>query len=203
VRVGSRALVGLVCTTLAASAVCGCGSTSSENPKQARIAADLRKLEHKLLEKHEAKGPSALPADSGAFRVIFVPAPKGVSQREWIAAVEHDKRLEEISGAIVTSGGPTAIEVPTPAAVTQAGGHELAEYERGKKVVAQSGCLACHKIGENGNAGPGPNLTQVADRLPRQAIERTLIHPTAPMPSFSRLPPEKFQAIVSFLTQLK
>ncbi len=32
----------------------------------------------------------------------------------------------------------------------------LAEYEAGKQVVAQSGCLACHKIGENGNAGPGP-----------------------------------------------
>jgi len=38
----------------------------------------------------------------------------------------------------------------------QAGGAQLAEYEAGKKVVAQSGCLACHKIGENGNAGPRP-----------------------------------------------
>ena len=27
----------------------------------------------------------------------------------------------------------------------------------GKLVVAQSGCLACHKIGENGNDGPGPD----------------------------------------------
>jgi cytochrome c2 len=26
-------------------------------------------------------------------------------------------------------------------------------------VVAQAGCLACHKIGENGNDGPGPPLT--------------------------------------------
>ena len=49
----------------------------------------------------------------------------------------------------------------TPAAVVQAGGAQLAEYEAGKKVVAQSGCLACHKIGENGNAGPGPNLTHI------------------------------------------
>ena len=38
----------------------------------------------------------------------------------------------------------------------QAGGQTLAEYEAGKLVVAQSGCLACHKIGDNGNAGPGP-----------------------------------------------
>ena len=36
----------------------------------------------------------------------------------------------------------------------------------GKLVVGQSGCLACHKIGENGNAGPGPPLTEIAARLP-------------------------------------
>src|SRR4051812_49549162 len=42
-------------------------------------------------------------------------------------------------------------------------------------------------LGENGNAGPGPQLTHVASRLPRQAIARTLVNPTAPMPSYSRL----------------
>ena len=67
----------------------------------------------------------------------------------------------------------------------------LAEYEAGKKVVAQSGCEACHKIGDNGNAGPGPELTHIASRLPRQAIARTLVNPTAPMPSFKNLPPQE------------
>ena len=105
------------------------------------------------------------------------------------------------SGA--NAGSPTAIELATPAAVKQAGGVQLAEYEAGKKAVAQSGCLACHKIGENGNAGPGPNLTDIASRLPRQAIARTLVNPTAPMPSFKNLPPKKFEAIVNFLSQLK
>ena len=39
--------------------------------------------------------------------------------------------------------------------------YEVAEqYEPGKLVVAQSGCLACHKIGHNGNDGPGPDLTE-------------------------------------------
>jgi menaquinol-cytochrome c reductase cytochrome b/c subunit len=101
------------------------------------------------------------------------------------------------------AGSPTAIEMPTPAHVLKAGGSTLAEYEAGKKAVAQSGCLACHKIGENGNSGPGPNLTNIASRLPQQAIARTLVNPTAPMPSFKNLPPKKFQAIVSFLSQLK
>ncbi len=105
------------------------------------------------------------------------------------------------SGA--NAGSPTAIEFATPAAVVEAGGTTRAQYEAGKLVVAQSGCEACHKIGDNGNAGPGPDLTHIASRIPRQAIARTLVNPTAPMPSFKNLPPAKFQAIVNFLSQLK
>ncbi len=101
------------------------------------------------------------------------------------------------------AGAPTAIEMPTPTAVAQAGGHELAEYEAGRKVVAQSGCLACHKIGDNGNPGPGPDLTHIASRLPGPGIARTLVNPTAPMPSFKNLPPKKFAAAVYFLSLLK
>ncbi len=101
------------------------------------------------------------------------------------------------------AGSPTAIEMTTPAAVVHAGGKRLTEYEAGAKVVAQTGCLACHKIGENGNAGPGPNLSNIGARLPRQGIARTLVNPTAPMPSFKNLPPQKFTAIVNFLAQLK
>jgi menaquinol-cytochrome c reductase cytochrome b/c subunit len=76
------------------------------------------------------------------------------------------------------------------------------QYEAGKLVVAQSGCLACHKIGENGNGGPGPNLSDIADKLPKAAILRTLDNPTAPMPSFANLPAEKKTALVNFLSQL-
>ena len=105
------------------------------------------------------------------------------------------------SGA--NAGTPTAIELAPPKAVVQAGGSTLAEYEAGRKVVAQSGCLACHKIGDNGNSGPGPDLTHIASRIPRQGIARTLVNPTAPMPSFKNLPPQKFNAVVNFLSQLK
>jgi len=77
------------------------------------------------------------------------------------------------------------------------------QYEAGKLVAAQSGCLACHKIGENGNDGPGPHLTTIADKLPKAAIMRTLQNPTAPMPSFKNLPPQKLNALVNFLSSLK
>jgi quinol-cytochrome oxidoreductase complex cytochrome b subunit len=77
------------------------------------------------------------------------------------------------------------------------------QYEAGKLVAAQSGCLACHKIGENGNDGPGPELTDVGNELLPGAIRRTLENPTAPMPSFRNLPPDKKEALVQFLAQLK
>jgi menaquinol-cytochrome c reductase cytochrome b/c subunit len=101
------------------------------------------------------------------------------------------------------AGSPTAIELKTPPSVKQAGPTALREFEAGKAVVAQSGCLACHKIGENGNSGPGPDLTHIATRLKSQAIARTLVNPTAPMPSFRNLPPQKFKSVVAFLSLLK
>ena len=76
------------------------------------------------------------------------------------------------------------------------------QYEAGKMAVAQSGCLACHKIGENGGT-LGPNLTHIGDRVLPGAIRRTLENPTAPMPSFRDLPPEKKTAIVNFLSSLR
>ncbi len=93
------------------------------------------------------------------------------------------------------AGAPTSIDLKVPAA-----------YQAGKQVAAQSGCLACHKIGDNGNDGPGPPLTHIASRLPMDAIARTLINPTAPMPSFRNLAttqPQKFRALVQFLGYLR
>jgi quinol-cytochrome oxidoreductase complex cytochrome b subunit len=91
-----------------------------------------------------------------------------------------------------SAGSPTEIEL------------EVApQFETGKQVAAQSGCLACHKFGENGNDGPGPELTEIGAKLPAQAIERTLINPSGIMPEYGTLPPEKFDALVEFLASLQ
>jgi ubiquinol-cytochrome c reductase cytochrome b subunit/menaquinol-cytochrome c reductase cytochrome b/c subunit len=98
-----------------------------------------------------------------------------------------------IEGAL--AGSPTEIEMKV-----------AKQYEPGRAVAASSGCLGCHKIGENGNSGPGPPLTQVGGRLARQAIARTLINPTPPMPTYSRLRqqnPKEFNDLVNFLASLK
>src|SRR5256885_12928917 len=101
------------------------------------------------------------------------------------------------------AGSTTAIQIPPPPNVVQQGATAVAQFNAGKEVAAQSGCLACHKIGESGNDGPGPPLTNIAARLPRQANARTLINPTAPMSSFKTLPPEKFNALIDFLGSLR
>jgi menaquinol-cytochrome c reductase cytochrome b/c subunit len=78
--------------------------------------------------------------------------------------------------------------------------------EEGKQAVATNGCLACHRIGENGNTGIGPDLTHVGARLPKQAIVRTLVNPTPPMPSYQALQdeePDEFDDMVDFLASLK
>jgi menaquinol-cytochrome c reductase cytochrome b/c subunit len=102
-----------------------------------------------------------------------------------------------------SAGSTTSIDIKPPPAVMQQGTAAVAQFNAGKQVAAQSGCLACHKFGESGNDGPGPPLENIAARLPRQAIARTLINPTAPMPSFRTLPPEKFNNLIAFLGSLR
>ena len=93
-----------------------------------------------------------------------------------------------IIGAL--AGAPSEIDIPVEA-----------KYEEGAAVAASSGCLGCHKIGENGNT-LGPSLTEIGDRLGKDAISRTLINPTPPMPSYQSLQkenPEQFEQLVDFI----
>ncbi len=76
------------------------------------------------------------------------------------------------------------------------------QYEPGKEVVAQSGCLSCHKLGENGNNGPGPELTAIGDRIPRAAIIRSLEIGPGIMPAYKDLPPKKLDDVAAFLSSL-
>ena len=98
------------------------------------------------------------------------------------------------------TGSPNSVDLKPPANLTAA---EQQVFAQGALVVGQSGCLACHQIGANGNSGPGPNLTHIGATLPAAGIGSTLRNPTAPMPSFKNLPPQKFNAVVGFLSLLQ
>ena len=69
------------------------------------------------------------------------------------------------SGA--NTGSPNSVDLPAAViAEPRAGGRV---FRAGEVVVGQSGCLACHVIGENGNNGPGPPLTHIGiDPAPRR-----------------------------------
>jgi menaquinol-cytochrome c reductase cytochrome b/c subunit len=77
------------------------------------------------------------------------------------------------------------------------------QLQAGQNVANQSGCGACHKFGEAGNPGPGPDLTEIGAKLPAAAIERTLRIPTPPMPSYADLDKKKFDALVQYLSALR
>ncbi len=101
------------------------------------------------------------------------------------------------------AGSPNSVDMKPPANFTA---QQKAVFNAGKLVVGQSGCLACHQIGDNGNNGPGPPLTHIGSKLRPAAIESTLRNPTAPMPSFQGLAqndPQKFQNLVNFLSELQ
>ena len=101
------------------------------------------------------------------------------------------------------AGSTTNINIPPPQNIVAQGPGVVAQYNAGRQVAAQAGCLACHKIGESGNDGPGPPLTQIGRRLPAPAIARTLINPTAPMPSFRSLPKQQINELVTFISSLR
>src|ERR1700733_1320931 len=102
------------------------------------------------------------------------------------------------SGA--NTGSPNSVDLAPPSSLTP---QQAAVFRAGEDVVGESGCLACHVIGNNGNNGPGPVLTHIASTVPAAQIASTLRNPTPPMPSFKSLPPEKFNNLVQFLSELQ
>ena len=91
-----------------------------------------------------------------------------------------------------SAGSPNEIELET-----------APEFEQGKQVVAQAGCLACHNIGENGaEGGLGPNLTEIGAMLPREAIKRSVAIGPGIMPSYRGLGEKKLNEVADYLASL-
>lgn len=120
--------------------------------------------------------PHPTPCPAGARIMVFIPAPPTLSAPPMLAI---------------------------PVAVRRTGGKELSEFKAGRTVYAQTGCAACHRIGDQGNMRPGPNLTHVGSMLSTRRIERALLDASEPMPSFKNLPARKLKAIVEFLSLLR
>src|SRR5438067_419522 len=82
------------------------------------------------------------------------------------------------------TGSPNSVELNPPANFSA---QQKQTWTQGSLVVGQSGCLACHVIGDNGNDGPGPNLTHIGKIVPAGHIARTPVNPPPPLPAVKRL----------------
>ena len=94
----------------------------------------------------------------------------------------------------IDSNTPTEIDVAAPP-----------ELEPGRLVAAQSACLACHRIGEAGNNGPGPDLTSTGTELTRTQIAKAVAKGPGIMPGYEAMKekePQKFGDLVAFLAWL-
>ncbi|MFT3954766.1 MAG: c-type cytochrome [Piscinibacter sp.] len=90
------------------------------------------------------------------------------------------------------AGSPSEIELKTSP-----------QYEQGKALVAESGCLACHAIGENGaDGGLGPDLTDIGSRIPKEAIKQSVTIGPGIMPSFAGLGEKNLNAVADYLASL-
>lgn len=107
---------------------------------------------------------------------------------------ESTESSSSASTTAVPGGSPSEIDISV-----------APEYESGKRVAAQSGCLACHRIGEAGNDGPGPNLTEIGSTLTSTQISRSLVTGPGIMPGYEALKekkPKEFADMVAFLSSL-
>ena len=90
------------------------------------------------------------------------------------------------------AGSPSEIELETKP-----------QYEQGKQIVAQSGCLACHAIGENGShGGLGPDLTEIGSMVPRLAIKRSVAVGPGIMPAYEGFGEKKLNQVADYLASL-
>jgi menaquinol-cytochrome c reductase cytochrome b/c subunit len=120
--------------------------------------------------------------------------------RRWLAIALVFAGLALAAQASGLVGFSPTITIPPPPGTS---GQVLAEYNAGRIAVVRLGCLACHRIGIEGNRGPGRNLTHVGSRLSWRQIDYVILRPRAPMPSFRRAPRPQRQALVTFLSLLR
>jgi hypothetical protein len=132
--------------------------------------------------------------------VTFIPDPGDAYPRDALTA---DRPLSCVNRPAKRADSPNRVAVKPPSDLTAS---QKATFVAGEGVAEQTGCEACHLIGNNGNNGPGPPLTHIGSARGPAGISAALRNPTAPMPSFSQLAqtsPRKFRELVEFLALLK
>lgn len=189
----ARRIAGLHVLVLFALVLAGCGGEHAVKPKTIAFEPTI-------------VGCAGSPAECTSGSELLLR--EGREARNHLCPAGKPDVLVKATGALVCvatlpPATPTSIGMAVPNTVHAHGLSAVAYFRSGEAVVAHSGCLACHRIGEAGNNGPGSDLTRVSARLSPAAIDRALVDSRAPMPSFSRLPETERRALVCFLSQLR
>jgi mono/diheme cytochrome c family protein len=196
-----RGLAALAAVSLEAHGSEARSCTSVANRLLAAISGNPEALAH------FREATMATPSVSGHTATVLVREPDQPAREFALTKTSNGWIIGFEPAATSTTfdlrGHPAAIHTEPAKKSGPVTGAELAQFDLGRTVAAQLGCLACHRIGEDGNAGPGPNLTYVGSRLPAAAIEHAILNPTPPMPSFRALPKAQLTALVTFLSLLR
>ena len=109
------------------------------------------------------------------------------------------------AGALVAGCGGTSDETPPAGSTALPGTGTPTKLAggAGAETLAAAGCFACHRVGEDGNDGPGADLTHVGSQLSPSEIRKVIVDGATGMPSFAGLPADKLDQIVDYLSGLR
>jgi mono/diheme cytochrome c family protein len=120
--------------------------------------------------------------------------------RQALALAAAAAALAAACGGSDAEPGPASTGEPTTIPAPRAAG---AEAERGRTVIGQSGCIACHRIADDvGNDGPGPDLRVSGGALTPERIREVIVDGGGTMPAFRDLPAEDVDAMVAYVVAL-
>ncbi len=77
-----------------------------------------------------------------------------------------------------------------------------AQVAEGRRLTIAAGCSSCHRIGETGYDGPGPDLSRIGRALPAAGIRRAMTEPVAPLTSYAAQGDDRLDAIAAYLAAL-
>ncbi len=103
-------------------------------------------------------------------------------------------------GSLQHSAAPL---IKVPLSMIERSNQERQEFMMGSRVAVNTGCLACHRIDQRGNIGPGSPLTDIGSRLNKMQLRAALLHTAAPMPAYKYLPDSEQKSLVTFLSLLR
>jgi len=167
-----------------------------------RVAAATGRLRF-AIDRYRPADPTDMRAVSRSFQgldVVGAQIGRLSKVADATAAGYGFRRCGHLQPRQVRRVAPPRPTVSPPPGLTVAGRHR---FIRGRRIAAQAGCLACHRVGAGGHDRPASDLGGVGARLSTRQIKRALLQPRASMPSYRSLPRAARDDLVAFLRALR